>query len=99
MFVIVIHVVQCMTSGKIMMATIKPHYNDTLITLALHHPWHMLHATYVVHPSAYNQINVMPIKDDGFNGPAEIHTFAGLLFDMDGTIVDSTDAIVKHWHK
>jgi hypothetical protein len=25
--------------------------------------------------------------------------FKGLLFDMDGTIIDSTDAIVKHWHK
>ncbi|KAH9218482.1 HAD-like domain-containing protein [Leptodontidium sp. 2 PMI_412] len=22
----------------------------------------------------------------------------GLLFDMDGTIIDSTDAVVKHWH-
>ena len=34
-----------------------------------------------------------------FTGPAQIYSFAGLLFDMDGTIVDSTDAIVKHWHK
>ncbi|KAK3945320.1 HAD-like domain-containing protein [Diplogelasinospora grovesii] len=25
-------------------------------------------------------------------------TFDGLLFDMDGTIIDSTDAVVKHWH-
>ncbi|KAK1757474.1 HAD-like domain-containing protein [Echria macrotheca] len=24
-------------------------------------------------------------------------TFDGLLFDMDGTIIDSTDAVVKHW--
>ena len=32
-------------------------------------------------------------------GQPEIHTFDGVLFDMDGTIVDSTDAIVKHWHK
>jgi len=31
--------------------------------------------------------------------PSETYTFHGLLFDMDGTIVDSTDAIVKHWHK
>ena len=22
----------------------------------------------------------------------------GILFDMDGTIIDSTDAIVKYWH-
>ncbi|KAI4265755.1 MAG: hypothetical protein L6R38_009196 [Xanthoria sp. 2 TBL-2021] len=34
-----------------------------------------------------------------FTGPAETHTFNGILFDMDGTIVDSTDAIIKHWHK
>ncbi|KAG9232905.1 glycerol-3-phosphate phosphatase-like protein [Amylocarpus encephaloides] len=25
-------------------------------------------------------------------------TFAGLLFDMDGTIIDSTTAVEKHWH-
>jgi hypothetical protein len=24
---------------------------------------------------------------------------AGVLFDMDGTIIDSTDAIVKHWNR
>ncbi|KAL9042150.1 MAG: hypothetical protein Q9180_000798 [Flavoplaca navasiana] len=34
-----------------------------------------------------------------FTAPAETHTFNGILFDMDGTIVNSTDAIVKHWHK
>ena len=34
-----------------------------------------------------------------FGGQPEQHTFAGILFDMDGTLVDSTDAIVKHWHK
>ena len=34
-----------------------------------------------------------------FTGPPEIYKFAGILLDMDGTIVDSTDAIVKHWHK
>lgn len=33
------------------------------------------------------------------NGIPEIRCFAGILFDLDGTIVDSTDAIVKHWHK
>jgi hypothetical protein len=31
--------------------------------------------------------------------PAEIHSFAAVLIDMDGTLIDSTDAIVKHWHK
>ncbi|MCJ1313978.1 hypothetical protein MMC25_007658 [Agyrium rufum] len=34
-----------------------------------------------------------------FTGPPEIHSFDGILFDLDGTIIDSTDAIVKHWHK
>jgi hypothetical protein len=28
-----------------------------------------------------------------------ILAFDGLLFDMDGTLVDSTKAIVKHWQK
>ena len=46
--------------------------------------------------------------DGSSNKPAEKHRFtspnetvecAGALFDMDGTIIDSTDAIVKHWHK
>ncbi|KAJ5860376.1 uncharacterized protein N7529_007686 [Penicillium soppii] len=34
-----------------------------------------------------------------FSAPTQVHTFDGLLSDFDGTIVDSTDAIVKHWHK
>ncbi|PHH82679.1 hypothetical protein CDD83_3193 [Cordyceps sp. RAO-2017] len=25
-------------------------------------------------------------------------SFSGFLFDLDGTLVDSTAAIVKHWH-
>ncbi|KAI1376925.1 HAD-like protein [Hypoxylon crocopeplum] len=29
--------------------------------------------------------------------PFEV-SFKGLLFDMDGTIIDSTAAVVKHWH-
>ncbi|KAK4110513.1 HAD-like protein [Canariomyces notabilis] len=33
----------------------------------------------------------------GFAAPPEVVTFDGLLFDMDGTIIDSTDAVVKHW--
>ena len=43
----------------------------------------------------------MPLLDDNsvFTGRPEIYNFAGILLDMDGTIVDSTDAIVKHWHK
>ncbi|KAF7594096.1 hypothetical protein BBP40_010094 [Aspergillus hancockii] len=34
-----------------------------------------------------------------FSAPPEVVTFEGVLSDFDGTIVDSTDAIVKHWHK
>lgn len=43
----------------------------------------------------------MPSIDDGpaFTSPVETHYFEGLLFDMDGTIIDSTNAIVKHWHR
>ncbi len=43
----------------------------------------------------------MPLLEESpaFTGPPETHTFPGVLFDMDGTIVDSTDAIIKHWHK
>lgn len=38
-------------------------------------------------------------KDAAFTAPMKSHLFAGLLLDLDGTIVDSTEAIVKHWHK
>ncbi|KAL1306919.1 hypothetical protein AAFC00_005562 [Neodothiora populina] len=34
-----------------------------------------------------------------FSAPAEICTFNALLFDMDGTIIDSTAAIVKLWEQ
>ncbi|KAM3071413.1 DL-glycerol-3-phosphatase [Clarireedia jacksonii] len=34
-----------------------------------------------------------------FSASPQRAVFSGLLFDMDGTIIDSTDAIVKHWHK
>ncbi|KAJ5893979.1 glycerol-3-phosphate phosphatase (GppA) [Penicillium taxi] len=34
-----------------------------------------------------------------FSAPPQVHAFDGLLSDFDGTIVDSTDAIVKHWHQ
>ena len=37
--------------------------------------------------------------EPSFTAAPETVSFAGLLFDMDGTIVDSTNAIVKHWHK
>lgn len=34
-----------------------------------------------------------------FSARAETYQFDGFLFDMDGTIIDSTPAIVNHWHK
>ncbi|ORY62082.1 haloacid dehalogenase-like hydrolase [Pseudomassariella vexata] len=33
-----------------------------------------------------------------YSAPPETVSFHGLLFDMDGTIIDSTAAVVKHWH-
>ncbi|KAI0406789.1 HAD-like protein [Xylaria palmicola] len=33
-----------------------------------------------------------------YAAPPENVTFDGLLFDMDGTIIDSTAAVEKHWH-
>lgn len=33
-----------------------------------------------------------------YSQPPQQATFAGFLWDMDGTIIDSTPAIVKHWH-
>ena len=41
----------------------------------------------------------LPEETPAFTGPPEIYKFAGILLDMDGTIVDSTSAIVEHWHK
>lgn len=34
-----------------------------------------------------------------FSAPATQNEFSALLFDMDGTIIDSTDAIVKYWRQ
>ncbi|KAF2198685.1 HAD-like protein [Delitschia confertaspora ATCC 74209] len=39
------------------------------------------------------------VDETSFSAAAEVHTFHGLLFDMDGTIIDSTDAVVKNWYK
>jgi len=49
--------------------------------------------------SLYNQDPATASIDEkaSFNGPAMMHSFDGILFDMDGTIIDSTAAIVKHW--
>ncbi|KAL6713505.1 DL-glycerol-3-phosphatase [Lecanora helva] len=34
-----------------------------------------------------------------FNGQPEEHVFAGFLFDLDGTLINTTEAITKHWQK
>ena len=34
-----------------------------------------------------------------FNGQIEDHSFDGFLFDLDGTIINTTEAITKHWEK
>ena len=33
-----------------------------------------------------------------FSGPTKHVSCQALLFDMDGTIIDSTAAVVRHWH-
>ncbi|KAJ5568729.1 hypothetical protein N7450_011215 [Penicillium hetheringtonii] len=40
-----------------------------------------------------------PSAIESFSAPAQTVSFDGILSDFDGTIVDSTDAIIKHWHK
>jgi hypothetical protein len=34
-----------------------------------------------------------------FDSPTIIGVFSSILFDMDGTLIDSTDAIVQHWER
>ena len=34
-----------------------------------------------------------------FSGPTITRSYAAILFDMDGTIIDSTNAIIKTWEK
>lgn len=36
---------------------------------------------------------------DGNSNPILVMVFAGYAYAWPGTIIDSTDAIVKHWHK
>ena len=38
------------------------------------------------------------VVEGDYTAPAVQVTFDGLLFDMDGTIIDSTAAVVKHWN-
>ncbi|KAF2638070.1 HAD-like protein [Massarina eburnea CBS 473.64] len=37
--------------------------------------------------------------EPAFSAPAQTLSCNGLLFDMDGTIIDSTNAIIKNWQK
>ncbi|KIW89972.1 uncharacterized protein Z519_09402 [Cladophialophora bantiana CBS 173.52] len=39
------------------------------------------------------------VEQPNFSAPPEIALARGLLLDFDGTIIDSTAAIIKHWHK
>ncbi|CAA9958505.1 glycerol-3-phosphate phosphatase [Pyrenophora teres f. maculata] len=41
----------------------------------------------------------MTVSKPSFSSPAQTIKCHGLLFDMDGTIIDSTPAIIKHWQK
>ncbi|PWY88268.1 putative 2-deoxyglucose-6-phosphate phosphatase [Aspergillus heteromorphus CBS 117.55] len=38
-------------------------------------------------------------KENVLSGEAGSHVFAGVLLDFDGTIIDSTEAIVEHWKR
>jgi len=53
------------------------------------------------HNKEYNYLVTMTSSLDSanFSAPPHILEVEGVLTDFDGTIIDSTDAIVKHWHK
>lgn len=38
-------------------------------------------------------------RNGPFIGQLESQTFAGFLFDVDGTIINTTNALTKHWQK
>lgn len=67
--------------------------NRTLLFLRLAHP--------ALLPPHFSEQLIMSSdsKQPAFTAPLERQTFAGVLLDLDGTIVDSKDAIIKHWHK
>lgn len=46
---------------------------------------------------SYSRKLIMASSSPSFTLPPEKMTFKGLLFDMDGTIIDSTSAVEKHW--
>ncbi|KAH7385642.1 HAD-like domain-containing protein [Pyrenochaeta sp. MPI-SDFR-AT-0127] len=41
----------------------------------------------------------MTVPEQTFSAPAQTITYNGLLFDMDGTIIDSTEAVIKNWQR
>ena len=47
----------------------------------------------------FTHYDVIMVGSASFCAPPEVHSFSGLLFDLDGTLVDSTEAIVKHWYE
>ncbi|KAH8727549.1 HAD-like domain-containing protein [Phaeosphaeriaceae sp. PMI808] len=47
--------------------------------------------------SPYNRQVIMTVPKQTFSAPTQTIQCHGLLFDMDGTIIDSTDAIIKYW--
>jgi hypothetical protein len=55
-----------------------------------------LTAPFTTNPSIMGSVQV---DEASFGAPPQTHSFLGVLLDFDGTIIDSTDAIVKHWHK
>jgi prepilin-type processing-associated H-X9-DG protein len=55
-----------------------------------------LTAPFTTNPSIMGSLQV---DESSFDAPPQVHSFLGILLDFDGTIIDSTDAIVKHWHK
>jgi hypothetical protein len=49
-------------------------------------------------PLQTSQTSIHVPKND-FSGPAITQSYPAILFDMDGTIIDSTNAITKYWEK
>ncbi|ORY13735.1 HAD-like domain-containing protein [Clohesyomyces aquaticus] len=41
----------------------------------------------------------VPVSSPSFSAPAAVLPCHGLLFDMDGTIIDSTEAVIKNWQR
>lgn len=62
-------------------------------------PCHWYGVTVIVFYSEFFFMVATDIEAGTTSARGQIHTYAGLLFDMDGTLIDSTDAIVKHWQK